>query len=474
LFVPLLSLLLACRSAAPPEGPIVLITFDSLRADVVGGLGGPPGLMPRLEELVRQADWAGRGIAASSWGVPAMASLFTGLRPWQHQVLEVDQARLSPELITLPRALSARGYRTAGFWSNRFYSDKQGYAQGFDIYESFGRGRRAADRLAGLDGGRQFVWVHIPEPSAPYIRHDELIPRLGADLPRVLPPRLLPEQLQPFFNPANPLPPDKRRRFWAMYRLNAARADDRLGRLLDSLRSSGQWDRTLLVITANHGEEIGENGQILHGGNLGRPLLEVPLVIKLPRGAGRRIAEPKERRVAVARLWATLVEAAGGAAPPAVAPSLFRRADGPVLSELYETGSSNLFSLVDGDDQLLWESRFGPPEPGYYRALEEAGTPDADAVLDRLAATFRTAPPLSGSPDGPPVLTLVHWDSRGSHAVDAPASTRQTAPEKAREMARRLEEAWRRFVPDELAPAEERLEWGDILANRPERALPGP
>jgi arylsulfatase A-like enzyme len=429
----------------------VLITLDSLRADVA-----TPELMPNLAKLAREADWAGRGIAASSWGVPAMASLFTGLRPWQHQVLDVDSADLPPELVTLPQALAARGYETAGFWTNRSYSDQRGYARGFRVYESLGRGRRAAERLEGLDGRAQFVWIHLPEPSAPYVRHDEMLPRLGLDAPAELPPRILPEQLQGFFDPSRPIPPGKRRRFWAMYRLNAAWADERLGRLLDSLRDSGQWDRTLLVITADHGEEVGENGQVLHGGNLGRPLLEVPLVIKLPHGSQqprREIAEPKERRVAMTRLWATLVEAAGGSAPPGVAPSLFRRADAPALSELYQVDGANLFSLVDGDDQLLWEARFATPEPAYYRALEEGGPAP---LFERLDAAFQEAPPLSGRPElGPPRWTLLRWDGvggqAGSHPVDDPARTR--------EMAWRLAAAWRRFVPDELAPAEEQEEW---------------
>jgi hypothetical protein len=216
-----------------------------------------------------------------------------------------------------------------------------------------------------------------------------------------------------------------------MYRLNAAHADDRLGRLLDALRRSGQWDRTLLVVTANHGEELGENGQVLHGGSLARRSLEVPLVIKLPRGAGGidipRIAEPADRRVAMTRLWATLVEAAGGTAPPAAAPSLFRRTDAPALSELYLAGGANLFSLVDGDDQLLWETRFAP------------------------AVAFAAMPPLSGLPGAAPRLTLLRWDAQGAHPADDPARTR--------ELARRLGAAWRWFMPDELPPAEERWEW---------------
>jgi hypothetical protein len=281
-------------------------------------------------------------------------------------------------------------------------------------------------------------------------------------VPEVLPRRILPEQLQPFVDPARPLPPGRFRRIAAMYHLNAARADDRLGRLLAALHASGQWDRTLLVVTANHGEELGENGRVLHGNNLSRAVLEVPLVIKLPRGSRQRIAEPRGRRVAVPRLWATLVEAVGGTAPPAIEPSLFRRTGGPILSELYLVNNTNLFSLLDSDDQLVWEARFAPPEPAYYRALQEAGRPNAArrlgespaGVFDRLTTAFAAVPPLDGL--AAPTWTLQHWDAEGgSHPVD----DSEQAPARTRELARRLAEAWHRFQPDDLTPSEERLEW---------------
>src|SRR6185295_13132313 len=363
---PLLLLFAACGAPAPHDGPIVLITFDSLRADVVGRLGGEPGLTPHLDALLRQSDWAGRAIAPSSWSVPSMASLFTGLRPWQHQVLRGEN-RLSPALFTLPEALQAQGFETCGYAAGPAYSKRGGYEQGFDRLGNLGKGTEAAAELRKLDGGRQFVWIHIPEPQAPYLRRPKFIPRLNTgrlDLPL----RIVPNQLAVYFDPEVPLPPGKRRRFWTMYRFNVAWADERLGRLLKALRESGQWDRALVVVTSTHGEEFGEKGQILNGGNLGRQLLEVPFAVKLPAGFERRIAAPRNRRVAAARLWATLVEAAGGEAPPAVAPSLFRDSPRAVLSELYLTNGTNRFSLVDGDDQLLWESSFAPPEPEYYRA----------------------------------------------------------------------------------------------------------
>ena len=455
----LLLILPSCqRSPAAHEGPIVLITFDSLRADVVGGLGGRPGLMPHLEALLGQADWGGRAVASSSWGAPAMASLFTGLSPWQHQVLWAGHARLSPALFTLPEALKARGYETAGYPAGPWASRRLGYAQGFDAFAGLD-GANAAERLERLGKGRTFVWIHIPQPQVPWIRRDRLISRLGPNPPQ-LPVRIMPRQLEPFFDPAVPLPPGRRRRFEAMYRLNAAWADERFGRLLEALRESGQWDRTLLVVTSSHGEELGEKGQILTGGNLGRQLLEVPLAVKLPAGFDRRIEPPETRRVAAARIWATLVEAAGGDVPPAVAPSLLRPAPEAVLSELYLTNGTNQFSLVEGEDQLLWESRFAPPDPGYYTAdvpeaarsqgkrLSASSIPSA-AALARLLGSFEATPPLAGQ--GAPHLTLERWEERGSREVKDPRRTE--------ELARRLVRMWGAFSPGDVPPGEEAREW---------------
>jgi Sulfatase len=457
----LLLLLASCgRRPAPHEGPIVLITFDSLRADVVGGLGGTPGLMPHLEGLLREADWGGRAVAASSWNGSAMASLLTGLRPWQHQVLWPGRARLLPELVTLPEALAASGYETVGYSSSLWTSRRLGYAQGFGNFGAF-HGANAAEALSSLDGSRRFVWIHIPQPGVPYLRRDRFLSRLGPNTPP-LPVKVLPRQLEPWFDPSVPLPPGKRRRFWALYRLNAAWADDRLCRLLESLRKSGQWDRTLLVVTANHGEEFGEKGQIFHGGNLGRQLLEIPLAVKLPEGFGRRIAPPDTVRVAAARIWATLVEAAGGEVPPAVAPSLFHQAPPGVLSELYLGNGINRFSLIEGDHQLTWESRFAPPDPEYYRPAPPPGVGErrnrdreilsvpSGAAVERLRAAFEATPPLTGR--GRPRRTLEIWGARGG-------STPVDDPERSAAMEQRLRQIWGAFGEGEPPPGEEGGRW---------------
>lgn len=450
-----------CRGepkAAVHQGPVVLVTFDSLRADTVSGMGGLPGLTPNLEELSKSSQYAGRAIASSSWEVPAMASLWTGLRPWQHQSLHAGQAHLAEELLTLPEALKAARYTTAGFTGGRWYSGALGYDQGFDSLQDFGRGREALARLKNLPPGRQFVWIHLPEPRAPYVRRDWLVPRLGPEMEEYLAPlprRVDLKDLEPFYDPAVPLPLGRRRFFFSMYRLNVAWADERFGRLLEALQASGRYDDTLLVVTANHGEEFGENGQILHGGNLGRPLLEVPLIVKLPAGFRRPLAPVPGSEVGAARIWSTIVEAVGGAVPPAVAPSLFRRDDGGVVSELYLANGENQISLVEGGQRLLLTARFADPLPGYYEARltnlrdRRRAEQEARGRTDVEWRAFQAALPLSGR--GRPELRLERWEAGTTVPVED--------PHRAAELGRRLLELWGRFLPGELTPAEEVREW---------------
>jgi hypothetical protein len=456
--------LASCHRRAPladgPDGPgpIVLITFDGLRADMVASLGGEKGLTPNLDELAAGADWAGRAIAPSSWTVPSMASLWTGLRPWQHQAIDGAQAALSLDLLLLPEALQAAGYHTCGFPSGPWLIPRLGYGRGFDELLALGEGEAAAARLRHLSHGREFVWVHIPEPHVPWVRRPWLRDVLQRELPGGLPRIVDAPDLAEFADPGKPLAGDDRESYRALYLLNVVWADLRLGLLLDAVKASGQWGRTLLVVTSAEGEALGEGGQVLTGGDLGRELIEVPLAVKLPAGS-RRLGLPRGARPATQRLFATLLEAAGEAPPPAVSPSLFRTgaasaAAEPVLSELYLSGGENQLSLVDGDDQLLWETRFLPPSPEVYRASFASRVRPALPPLAlppgfaRLAAAFAAALPLSGSV---PALSLWRWEAGGG--------TRPlVAPARRAALAESLRAAWGSFLAEETTPAEEARE----------------
>jgi arylsulfatase A-like enzyme len=432
------------------QGPIVLITIDALRADTVGAFGGPAKVMPALSGFAREATWAGRAISPSSWTVPSMASLFTGFQPWRSRSWAGDRSVLDDRLVTLPESLKQAGYRTAAFRSNHWLESQFGYSQGFDDFRYLKEGKRAERYLAELKGGRDFVWIHILAPHAPYVRRDLLLDRLD-EVPPDLPKQVRPLDLEPYYDPAVKLPADQERIFRAMYRLNAAYADQVLSRLLAALKKSGQWDKTFLVVTSDHGEEFGENGQIAHGGNLGHVLVEVPLVVKLPASFRRKLAMPASH-VANVRVAPTLIEAAGGKLEPGVAPSLFQPFDKGALSELYLGDGVNRFSLVDGDLQLLWESRFAPPEPDYYRARYAGigGTPEppltepVQAIFGRLEKAFASVQPLSGRRGDPPRLTLVRWSPGSVQPVNDPREVNR--------MARRLKNAWLAANGSEVAP----------------------
>jgi sulfatase-like protein len=445
---------LACRRPEPPpvhRGPIVLITIDALRADVVGALGGPPKIMPELSALARQADWAGRAVSPSSWTVPSMAAIFTGFQPWRARSWANDRAVLDARFVTLPEALKAAGYSTTAFRSNHWLQAEYGYAQGFDAFRYLREGRRAERHLAGLKGGADFVWIHILPPHAPYVRRDPLLNRLD-EIPPDLPRQVRPLELEPYYDPAVDLPPEKERVFRALYELNAAWADHLLGLFLAALRKSGQWEKTLLVVTSDHGEEFGEHGQIAHGGNLGHVLVEVPLVIKLPAGFGRKLAIEPGRRIANVRVTPTLIEAAGGKPEPGAAPSFFAPFEKGALSELYLGNGVNRFSLVNGDLQLLWESRFAPAEPEYFRARYEGlgGKPKppltepAQAIFGRLEREFASVLPLTGTRGTPPQMSLWRWTPKGTLRIGDPGQVQR--------MARQLRNAWLAANGSEVAP----------------------
>jgi len=453
------------------DGPVVLITIGSLRADAVGAFAAPaerPGGFPAsdptpaLDRLAAEADWAGPAVAPSSFPPLSLASLATGLGPWDHGVIEVQRSALRRELRTLAEAFAERGYRATLYRSGFWIRPEEGWGQGFAAVHDVGGGRRASGHLASLGegDGRQLLWIHLPGAEAPYVRRDWLLPRLGELPPGLaagLQPRVEPWELERWADPREPVPPDVRRAFAALYMLGVAAADDQLGELLAALHRSGRWDETLLVVTSTSGEELGEHGGTGTSGGLGRELLEVPLLVKLPRRlrAGRPL-DPGPRP-ALDRVWATLVEAVGAEAPPAVGPSLAATSGRGALSELYLGNGTNAASLVEGDLQLVWTHRFGPSEEDYWRArLATYRDPGARGLLPppreaprrifgRLAAAFAAAPPLSAPAADGRELALVRWtESGGTEPVDDPAL--------AAEMAERLYRRWLAWQPCE-APA---------------------
>lgn len=480
----------SCASPSTPSKPpphILLISTTGLRADAVS-----PRLTPQLDALANSAAWSGTAVAASSATVPSLASLITGLAPWQHQVLFGGTTRLDPRFVTLAEALSAQGYHSEAWVEGYWMQLRRGAQQGFDSYNRLHRDRQFLRRLAEVGDDPQFLWLHLNQPQPPFFKRPAFAAGLPLEQLRDLPKQLTNAQLLPYWDPEATMPEARRAELRAFYRQAVSWTDHRIGRFLDALAESGQLDRFVIVVTSLHGEALGgealggealggealggealggeargDTTQFGHGNNLDRESIEVPLLIRLPQDTeARRLAVAPDEPVSLMRLWATLVESAGGRVPPAVAPSLFQKAPGGALSELYLTNGFNLFSWVDTEGfQLLRRVPFAPAEPEYHRARMRMRTrdrTDGDPVLvseaprrifRRLDQAFQQTPPFTGN--GELVqLELLRWsDNRPL------AATPVTDAGKLQQLDDQLSSAWHSFLDRERPPAQETAHW---------------
>ena len=288
-----------------------------------------------------------------------------------------------------------------------------GLAQGFDAFDGDSNIERICKEIGRPDAEPTLTWAHLDPLREGYRRLDRFLPRLE-DAPKDLPEQITPIEIERWFDPSRPMPAAVRAQFWALYRTDIALVDEQIGDLLDALRDSGRLDDTLIAVVSTHGEDFGERGQSGHGGGLGRAVLEVPLILKLPRAKNRAaldLAVPATERVSIARLFATLLKAAGGEPPPGVAAHLGIRDPAGAISELYAKNGANSSSLVVGDLQIERTVRFAAPDPDYYRArlallgvdASPALARPAQLILSQALKPFRQGLPWRGDGDSPSV-----------------------------------------------------------------------
>ncbi len=261
---------------------VLLITIDTLRADRLGCYGFGLAHTPAIDRLAREGVRCADATTSAPITLPAHSSIMTGLYPPAHGVRDNGNYALGPEAVTLAERLGAAGYRTAAFVSALVLTRRYGLDQGFEVYDDdlwsedapqlfMIRDRpaaRTADRaLAWLDGWRGgaarppfFMWVHFFDPHQPYE------PR-SMDLAVLAP---------------------------TAYDAEIAEADRGVGRLLAWLEQHEILDDTLVVLTADHGESLGEHGEPTHGIFIYDATIRVPLLWRLPNvlPAGSTYAGP--------------------------------------------------------------------------------------------------------------------------------------------------------------------------------------
>ncbi|HSS77538.1 MAG TPA: sulfatase [Thermoanaerobaculia bacterium] len=358
---------------------VIVYLVDTLRADRVGAYGSNRSTSPRIDAFARTATVFDHAVAQAPWTRPSVASILTGLGPWIHGV-QTTADSLAEAAVTLPELLRGVGYRTAAFSTNGNVSPATGLAQGFDDFslntEEPQSGAVTRRVLAWLDAHAGpkpfFLYVHTVDPHAPYepSREDRLRfapgvrPEAGslADLKRVYAARGA--EREAFVRELIPL-----------YDAEVAGNDRGFGALLDGLRARRLYDGTLLVFVADHGEELGEHGELGHANDLYRELLDIPLIVKWPgQTRGERVSEVAQH----VDLLPTIVHAAG-LTPPAGLPGIDLRVlttAGPERDELTARQAfSHLryehrrgMSLISaGWKAILPESRAFGSEPELFR-----------------------------------------------------------------------------------------------------------
>lgn len=274
------SLLLAALAAASPASApapsnLLIVTLDTTRADRLGCYGRSSAATENIDRLAADGVTFHNAFTTAPITLPAHSSLFSALYPPRHGVRDNADYRLPESVVTLAERLQTAGYRNGAVVASAVLDRGLGLEQGFSFYDDLRRSQppaQAADSvrfepiaernaqsvtdqalrwLRTRDAEPFFLWVHYFDP------HDDYAP---------------PEPFRTRFR-TDP------------YQGEIAFVDQELGRLLRSMAQSQQLERTLVVITADHGEGLGNHQEATHGVYLYDSTLRIPLLMRFPRRA---------------------------------------------------------------------------------------------------------------------------------------------------------------------------------------------
>jgi arylsulfatase A-like enzyme/Flp pilus assembly protein TadD len=378
--------------ASPPD--IVLVTLDTVRWDAVGFDGRTPSPTPNLDRLAAAGRVFTDAHAHNVVTLPSHTNILTGLYPYQHGVRDNIGFRVPENVPTLATALRAAGFATGAF-VGAFPLDSQfGLDRGFEVYddaypkgtrpEEFAMPERRGDQVVAAAlawwkktaGRPRFLWVHLYDAHAPYAAPEPFASRYRA---------------APYFG-------------------EVAAVDAFLGPLLEVLRAPGA-PRSLVAVTADHGEALGDHGELTHGLFAYEATLKVPLLLW---GAG--VSPGRDERPARhVDIFPTLLAAAG------VAPPLFAYAERPgrslllpaaprvdsyfeALSTMFNRGWAPLRGMLSGGRKAialpLPELYDLPRDPAETKNLIDADRPAARALFDGLPKESAWPPPRGASGTG--------------------------------------------------------------------------
>ena len=294
---------------------VVLVTIDTLRADATTPYGAPADATPHLAAFARESVQFSRALTTMPTTGPAHLSILTGLYPQQHGALQ-NGAAVRPGTRSLAVLMRQSGRRTAAFVSVHHLSHETLGLDGFERWDAPAETRDGKDTVAaaeawidGVDGAPFFLWVHLFDPHQPYKSHP--------DTPAAVATRL--QALAGVEVPSRggfavaDVTAEQQEKLALLYSADVHYADGQLGRLLEFLDERGLAERAAVVVTADHGEVLGEAlAEFHYGFDHGEFLL--PMEVRVPlwvRTPGGRRGVLDERTVETRAIFGTLAAAAG-------------------------------------------------------------------------------------------------------------------------------------------------------------------
>jgi len=271
---------------------IFIFLIDACRPDHLGVYGYARPTSPHLDRFAADAVVFENAYANASFTRSSVATLFTGLYPESHKVRILTNT-LPERLLTIPVYLKGKGYTTSLFTATANVSAGMGFARGVDDYFShIGEWRRGKERglPRNFDAwlkkkGPLFSYVHYMEPHLPIVPPPPFLDMFSAPRDRTFVHRVLGE-FQKKINAGLSFSPDEVRAVVDNYDAALAYIDGELGKLFQSLKDRGLYDRSLVIVLSDHGESLYERGYWGHGAKVYEETARVPLIVKFPSSLG--------------------------------------------------------------------------------------------------------------------------------------------------------------------------------------------
>ena len=374
----------AARPWPRTQPDIVVPLADTFRADNLALYGGDPSWTPNLARFAQDALVCTDARSNAAWTLPSISSLLSGYAPGQHTANDVGFL-LPDRLVTLAERLARAGYRTGAITDAAFFAPHFGLDQGFELFQTNGSDTwdldwtvaRAREFLAQDDGRPLFLVVHSYRAHMPFrVGPDEdrsAYDALHAEGYTLLEKKdeLSKEAWRALLDEAGP-------RFAALYREGVKDLDRGFGLVLDELERRGILEQGVVLFTSDHGEALGENDDFYHGGELWDAKLRIPLVLRAPGVAARRL----EHSVTLLDVTPTLCALAGLPADPLWLGSDLRTLASARPALAFRLQKETQLALVEGAKKLLARDLEALENGLFDTAFDLAQDPREETPLD--------------------------------------------------------------------------------------------